>query len=117
MRIGKTVTISCAHFLRDYDGKCKNMHGHTYNVEVILDAEPVNGFVMDFYDLKNIIDDEIVKPYDHKVLNEVEPFDEVNPTAENIAIEFARRIKASTKKDTIVKVYESSTSWAEARAE
>ncbi|MCK5062446.1 MAG: 6-carboxytetrahydropterin synthase [Candidatus Aenigmarchaeota archaeon] len=50
-------------------------------------------------------------------MNEVAPFDRINPTAENISFEFARRIKLRTKIDTTVRVYESPTSWAEARAE
>jgi len=109
--------MSCAHFLRDYKGKCANVHGHTYKIEVILDGEVKDGFVMDFYDLKEIMDLEIFTPYDHKLLNEIEPFDKINPTAENIASEFARRIKIRTKIDTTVRVYESPTSWVEARAE
>lgn len=117
MKIGKSIMMSCAHFLRDYKGKCANVHGHTYKIEVILDGEVKDGFVMDFYDLKEIMEQEIFTPYDHKLLNEVAPFDKINPTAENIASEFARRIKMRTKIDTTVRVYESPTSWAEARAE
>lgn len=117
MKIGKSIMMSCAHFLRDYKGKCANVHGHTYKIEVILDGEVKDGFVMDFYDLKEIMEQEVFKPYDHKLLNEVAPFDKINPTAENISFEFARRIKLRTKIDTTVRVYESPTSWAEARAE
>jgi 6-pyruvoyltetrahydropterin/6-carboxytetrahydropterin synthase len=70
-------------------------HGHNYVVEVTVAGEPdpVNGMVMDLKDLKQVIDREVVAPFDHRFLNhEVPPFDRVNPTAENIAREIWRRL-------------------------
>ncbi len=71
-------------------------HGHNYSVEVTLagDPDPVTGMVMDLKELKEILNREVVEPFDHRFLNrEVPPFDRVNPTVENIAIEIWRRIQ------------------------
>ena len=71
-------------------------HGHNYAVEVTLagDPDPVTGMVMDLKELKDILNREVVEPFDHRFLNyEVPPFDRVIPTAENVAIEIWRRIE------------------------
>ncbi|MBV9762972.1 MAG: 6-carboxytetrahydropterin synthase [Acidobacteriaceae bacterium] len=72
-----------------------NGHGHNYIVEVTLegDPDPVSGMVMDLKELKDILNEEIVGPMDHRFLNyEVPPFDRVVPTAENVANEIWRRL-------------------------
>ena len=71
-------------------------HGHNYVVEVSLDGapDPVTGMVMDLKELKEILKREIEEPYDHRFLNyEVEPFDRVVPTAENVARDIWRRLE------------------------
>jgi len=71
-------------------------HGHNYVVEVTLagDPDPVTGMVMDLKELKDILNREVVDPFDHRFLNyEVAPFDRVVPTVENIAIEIWRRVE------------------------
>ena len=73
-------------------------HGHNYIVEVTLEGEPdpVTGMIMDLKELKEILDQEIVEPMDHRFLNyEVPPFDAVVPTAENVAQEIWRRLERS----------------------
>lgn len=70
-------------------------HGHNYTVEVTLegDPDPVTGMVLDLKELKQILNREIVEPYDHRFLNyEVPPFDSVIPTAENIAVDIWKRL-------------------------
>ncbi len=70
-------------------------HGHNYAVEVTLSGEPdpVTGMVMDLKKLKEILNREVVEPYDHRFLNyEVPPFDRVIPTAENVAIDIWQRL-------------------------
>jgi 6-pyruvoyltetrahydropterin/6-carboxytetrahydropterin synthase len=70
-------------------------HGHNYVLEVTLEGhpDPVTGMVMDLKELKSILNREVVQPFDHRFLNyEVEPFDRVIPTLENIAIEIWRRL-------------------------
>ena len=73
-------------------------HGHNYAVEVSLrgDPDPVTGMVMDLKELKEILNREVMEPYDHRFLNhEVEPFDRVVPTTENIARDIWRRLEPS----------------------
>jgi 6-pyruvoyltetrahydropterin/6-carboxytetrahydropterin synthase len=77
-----------------------NGHGHNYVVEVTLEGEPhpVNGMVMDLKHLKDILEEEIVGPMDHRFLNhEVEPFDRIIPTTENVAREIWRRLESRLK--------------------
>lgn len=72
-------------------------HGHNYILEVTLDGEPdpVTGMIFDLKALKDIINEEIVEPFDHRFLNfEVPPFDTVIPTTENVAAEIWRRLDA-----------------------
>jgi 6-pyruvoyltetrahydropterin/6-carboxytetrahydropterin synthase len=72
-----------------------NGHGHNYVLEVTIEGEPdaVTGMVMDLKELKQILEEEIVEPMDHRFLNyEVPPFDRLIPTAENVAREIWKRI-------------------------
>lgn len=84
--ITKSVEFDSAHKLRDYVGKCANLHGHTYQMIVCLSGEHLmpNGMLYDFGDLKTAMA-KVVQLLDHHYLNEIPPFDEINPTAENIA--------------------------------
>ena len=77
--------FSAAHRLRGYDGLCERLHGHNYRLQIVLSSEEITGLgmVMDFRDAKAIAD-ETVERLDHRYLNEVEPFDKLNPTAELI---------------------------------
>ena len=78
--------FSSGHYLRDYHGKCENPHGHNYRVLVTLagkELEP-NGLLLDFKLLKNILKP-VVEYLDHHMINELEPFTTVNPSAENLA--------------------------------
>jgi 6-pyruvoyltetrahydropterin/6-carboxytetrahydropterin synthase len=78
--------FDAAHFLRGYRGKCEAMHGHRYRVVVRVKATGLNdiGLAYDFTDLKRHLND-ILARFDHACLNEVPPFDTINPSAENIA--------------------------------
>jgi 6-pyruvoyltetrahydropterin/6-carboxytetrahydropterin synthase len=72
-----------------------NGHGHNYVVEVTLDGtpDPVTGMVFDLKELKDVLNQEVVEPMDHRFLNyEVKPFDKVVPTVENVAIEIWKRL-------------------------
>ena len=73
-----------------------NGHGHNYVVEVTVEGEtdPVTGMVFDLRELKQVMNEEVVEPMDHRFLNrEVPPFDRVTPTAENVALEIWRRLE------------------------
>lgn len=91
IRITKIFTFETAHVLYNYDGKCKNMHGHSYKLFVTVKGRPVNdlenpknGMVVDFGDIKSIVKSEIVDVWDHSVLiNGLSPHRELGETLEN----------------------------------
>jgi 6-pyruvoyltetrahydropterin/6-carboxytetrahydropterin synthase len=78
--------FASSHQLRGYKGKCENIHGHSWKVQVCVCSKELNdiGLAIDFTDLKRIMD-EIVKPLDHTCLNDIDPFTAINPSSENIA--------------------------------
>ena len=110
--------FSSAHQLRGYKGKCENLHGHNYKIEIFAKGAELNniGLLIDFVDLKKAADD-VVKYFDHRNINELPPFDEeLNPSAENLArfiLEFLNRA-VSDERVMIYKVrcYETPTSVA-----
>ncbi|KAF0179876.1 MAG: 6-pyruvoyl tetrahydrobiopterin synthase [Nitrospirae bacterium] len=79
-------TFSAAHQLRGYKGKCENLHGHTWRVQVHVSAQELNeiDLAIDFHDLKKIVSD-VLAPFDHVCINNVFPFTERNPSSENLA--------------------------------
>ena len=84
--ISVVTDFSAAHSLRGYDGKCANVHGHNWRVRVTVRAGETgaDGIAIDFRDLKRLTN-EVLARLDHTHINEVEPFDRINPTSENIA--------------------------------
>jgi 6-pyruvoyltetrahydropterin/6-carboxytetrahydropterin synthase len=80
------ATFSAGHYLRNYHGKCENPHGHNYRVLVTLAGESVDdsGLLLDFKQLKEILRP-TVEHLDHQMINDLEPFETVNPSAENLA--------------------------------
>ena len=78
--------FDAAHFLRGYQGKCESLHGHRFRVVVKVTASQVNdiGLVYDFVELKQHLG-EILARFDHTCLNDVPPFNRINPSSENIA--------------------------------
>ena len=79
-------TFAAGHALRGYKGKCENVHGHNYKVQVTVAGEQLDGtgMLMDFVEVKKNIKD-LVERLDHRFLNDVPPFDVLNPSAENLA--------------------------------
>lgn len=78
----KAFTFDSAHSLQNYRGKCANLHGHTYRLEVSISGERDDrGLVIDFGEFKEIVNDRVISYFDHKYLNDLLEF---NPTAENI---------------------------------
>ena len=78
--------FDAAHFLRGYQGKCEELHGHRFRVVIKVKASKVNdiGIAYDFVELKRHLGD-ILAGFDHTCLNDVPPFDRINPSSENIA--------------------------------
>jgi 6-pyruvoyltetrahydropterin/6-carboxytetrahydropterin synthase len=79
-------TFAAGHYLRNYKGKCENPHGHNYKVRVTLQGKELDaaGLLLDFKDLKVVIKP-VVDYLDHQMMNDIAPFDVVNPSAENLA--------------------------------
>ena len=116
IRLTKIFHFEMAHALYGYDGACRNIHGHSYQLEVTVAGNPLNdstnpkfGMVMDFSDLKKIVKDQITDRLDHALLlnansphrsmkDLTEKFDNVifvdyQPTCENMLIDFVSRVK------------------------
>jgi 6-pyruvoyltetrahydropterin/6-carboxytetrahydropterin synthase len=79
-------TFAAGHALRNYKGKCENLHGHNFKVQVRIEGQSLDetGMLVDFIDVKNLMRS-VIDRLDHQFLNEVPPFDIKNPSAENIA--------------------------------
>ena len=140
IRITKQFSFETGHALYGYDGKCKNVHGHSYRLEVTVIGIPINdntnvkfGMVIDFGDLKKIVKEEIVNVFDHAtVFNKNTPHDELareleirghnvllvdyQPTSEMMVIDFASKIKKRLPRNIklfSLKLQETATSFAE----
>jgi 6-pyruvoyltetrahydropterin/6-carboxytetrahydropterin synthase len=98
--------FSSAHQLRGYKGKCENLHGHNYRIEIYARGRELDniGLLVDFGELK-MAADEVVQYLDHRNINELPPFDvELNPSAENLALYILERVSARVG-DERVKIY------------
>ncbi|MFC1866254.1 6-carboxytetrahydropterin synthase QueD [Chloroflexota bacterium] len=110
--------FDAAHALRGYKGKCENLHGHRFRVAVKVAAAQLDeiGLVYDFTKLKGKLNI-ILERFDHTTINEVSPFDEMNPSSENIASTIYYELKTALKEAPVqlvaVKVWESPDSGAE----
>lgn len=82
-----TFDLAIAHHLPAYPGNCSRLHGHNIKVDLKIAGrvDPETGMVIDFKQLKTLVKDHILSKFDHRYLNEVEPFTTLYPTAENIA--------------------------------
>lgn len=109
--------ISAAHQLRGYDGACCNLHGHNYQIIVVLQAKELDsiGIGVDFKKLKAVAD-ELLSSYDHAFLNDLPEYQDLNPTSENMAMtlykKLANKMNDGNVKVTAVKVKESPSSCA-----
>ena len=94
--------FASAHTLRDYPGACSRMHGHNWKVELEVVASELDGVGMgvDFKVMKKAVR-EVTDELDHYYLNEIEPFDRINPTAENIAGYLYQRLSAMLNNEHI----------------
>lgn len=140
IRITKQFSFETGHALYGYDGKCKNVHGHSYKLSVTVSGTPITdvshvkfGMVIDFGDLKTIVKEEVVDQFDHAtVFNQNTPHIELakelisrdhhvilvdyQPTSENMVVDFAERIKKrlpTTIELHSLKLQETESSFAE----
>lgn len=100
-------TFAAGHALRNYRGKCENVHGHNYRVQVLVRGEKLDqtGMLADFVVLKKLLRD-ISERLDHVFLNDIEPFITVNPTAENMAVYFCEKMQEGLSMENPVEVAE-----------
>ncbi|WP_258103315.1 6-carboxytetrahydropterin synthase [Marinoscillum sp. MHG1-6] len=105
-------------------GKCNNPHWHGHNYEVVVkitgEIDPDTGFVVDMKDLSGILNEEVIRKFDHKNLNlDTEEFKNLNPTAENIAVVIYDKIRrrVDPKYDLKVTLYETERNYVEYPAE
>lgn len=141
INITKKFNLELAHALLHYQGPCRNIHGHSYQLSVTVrgpvdGGDAPEGMVMDFRTLKKVVNEAVVNEFDHSlVLNENTPREVVEgirsispnlvlmpcePTAENLLLEFAKRIKAGLPEHVELHhlhLQETATSWAEWRGE
>ena len=140
IRITKQFSFETGHALYGYDGKCKNVHGHSYRLDVTVIGHPISdrshvkyGMVIDFGDLKKIVKEEIVDVFDHAtVFNKNTPHVELakeleardhnvllvdyQPTSEMMVIDFAKKIKSRLPENInlhSLKLQETATSYAQ----
>ena len=112
-----TREFSAAHMLKGYDGLCSNLHGHNWTVQVFIQAGQLDdiGIAADFTVIKRVLT-EILAQFDHKYLNELPEFQDINPTSENIARILFEKLAPAVAKPGIkldrVRVCESPTSGA-----
>jgi 6-pyruvoyltetrahydropterin/6-carboxytetrahydropterin synthase len=112
--------FSSGHYLRNYKGKCENPHGHNYKVIITLCGSELDaaGLLLDFRDLKQVMRP-VIDRIDHQMLNDLEPFTAINPSAENLARYFyqetSRQLSEMTGGRVRVKdctIYETDTTTA-----
>jgi 6-pyruvoyltetrahydropterin/6-carboxytetrahydropterin synthase len=139
IRVTKEFSFEMAHALWNYDGPCRNVHGHSYKLFVTISGipsndlqDPKNGMVIDFTELKNIVKKEIISIFDHAVTvsgnydrEKMQTFRmmfgntvvvDYQPTCENLVADFASRIKKQLPEKVrlhSLKLYETATSYAE----
>jgi 6-pyruvoyltetrahydropterin/6-carboxytetrahydropterin synthase len=79
-------SFAAGHYLRNYKGKCENPHGHNYRVRVTLAGQELDkaGLLLDFKDLREVMRP-VIERLDHQMINDLEPFTKLNPSAENLA--------------------------------
>lgn len=97
--------FDAAHFLRGYRGKCEALHGHRFRVVVRIEASGLDdiGLAYDFSELKQYLA-EVISKFDHVCLNDVPPFDQINPSSENVAATIYKELKPKLTGVSIVAV-------------
>jgi len=99
--------FSSAHYLRNYKGSCENLHGHNWKVELLVEGSQLNNLdlLIDFKILKSILK-ETLDELDHKLLNEIPYFKNVNPSSERLAEYIFKKIKDKLSQYSNIKVKE-----------
>jgi len=93
--VSTEITFSASHSLRGYKGDCSRIHGHNWTLRVYYEFEGLDerGLTIDYGDLREAVEKVVLPRFDHRHINEVPPFDDINPTSENIAAAIFRLCK------------------------
>ena len=104
-RITVEDTFAAGHYLRNYRGKCENPHGHNYKVRITLQGKELDpaGLLLDFKELKLVMKP-VIDRLDHQMINDIEPFTRLNPSAENLAKYFFDETNRGLKSKTAGRV-------------
>lgn len=99
-------SFAAGHYLREYKGKCENPHGHNYKVRVTLSGRELDraGLLLDFKDLKDVMK-HVIERLDHQMLNDIDPFNTLNPSAENLSKYFYDETNTRLKQKTNGRVF------------
>ncbi|RKD27341.1 6-pyruvoyltetrahydropterin/6-carboxytetrahydropterin synthase [Caminicella sporogenes DSM 14501] len=119
VNVTKIFTFDSAHKLENYDGNCKYLHGHTYKLEITVRGKTdYRGMVIDFNELKKIVNEKIISKLDHKYLNDVFDF---NTTCENMVVWIFNELNGVLNSKNYllkkVRLWETPTSYAELERE
>ncbi|HEX7167290.1 MAG TPA: 6-carboxytetrahydropterin synthase QueD [Acidimicrobiales bacterium] len=110
--VTRSFTFEAAHQLPWHTGKCRRLHGHSYRVEVTVEGPlDENGIVVDFADIKDVVERDVITRYDHRYLNDLLD----NPTAEVIAHEIWKTIEAADLPVARIRLWETPDSWVDVR--
>jgi 6-pyruvoyltetrahydropterin/6-carboxytetrahydropterin synthase len=124
VRVSKEFSFDSAHFLHEYEGKCKHLHGHTYRLQVgMIGKVDERGIAIDFGEMKRIVRERVVDRLDHRNLNEMLPM--MNTTAENMVVWMFEQIDDSLREEgwyprirlEWARLWETPTCYAEVTAE
>jgi len=98
-------TFAAGHALRNYRGKCENVHGHNYRVRVTVQGSQLDatGLLVDFLEVNRLISG-TVEYLDHRFINDLPPFDQLNPSAENLAKYFYDKVSGGLKSEVDARV-------------
>ena len=98
-------TFAAGHALRNYRGKCENVHGHNYRVRVTVQGNQLDatGLLVDFLEANRLISG-TVEYLDHRFINDLPPFDQLNPSAENIAKYFYEKVSGGLNTEVAARV-------------
>jgi 6-pyruvoyltetrahydropterin/6-carboxytetrahydropterin synthase len=109
MRLCREFYFDAAHYIPNYKGKCENLHGHTYKVEIVIEGDvKKDGMVVDFVKMKEIVETTVLEKLDHHALNEL--FE--NPTAEHILTWIADQLQGKLPLSSI-RLWEGQGKWVE----
>ncbi len=118
LSITKRFEFEAAHRLPEYDGRCNRVHGHRFQLEIevwgpVVNEGPKRGMILDFGDLKRVVQERVVEKLDHQYLNDLSDLFSFTPTAENLVMWIVEELRYVLLGLSRVRLWETSTSYCE----